>query len=128
MRVAIMGSGNGGTAAAFEWAQAGHDVSMWDFERFDENIAAIAASGHIAGVINPPAAKKYCYWFTDKKPPANPDEWLAHATQKDGSWWPDWDQWVKKQSGSEMVPAREPGTGSLPAIEDAPGPYVSMKA
>lgn len=51
MRVAIMGSGNGGTAAAFEWAQAGHEVSMWDFERFDANIAAIAASGHIEGRV-----------------------------------------------------------------------------
>lgn len=47
MRVAIMGSGNGGTAAAFEWAQAGHEVAMWDLERFDANIAAIAARGRI---------------------------------------------------------------------------------
>jgi polyhydroxyalkanoate synthase len=88
----------------------------------------LAASGHIAGVINPPAANKYCYWFTDKKPPADPDEWLAHAKQKDGSWWPDWDAWAKKQSGKEQVPAREPGAGKLKAIADAPGAYVSMKA
>ncbi len=51
MRVAIMGSGNGASAAAFEWAQAGHRVSMWDFERFGENIAAIATSGHIRGRV-----------------------------------------------------------------------------
>ncbi|GAB95780.1 opine dehydrogenase [Kineosphaera limosa] len=51
MRVAIMGSGNGGTAAAFEWAQAGHEVSMWDFEQFDANIAAIAAAGSIEGRV-----------------------------------------------------------------------------
>lgn len=51
MRVAIMGSGNGATAAAFEWAQAGHEVSMWDFERFGENIAAISAAGHIEGRV-----------------------------------------------------------------------------
>jgi len=51
MRVAILGSGNGGTAAAFEWAQAGHEVSLWDFEEFGENIAAIAASGHIEGRV-----------------------------------------------------------------------------
>ena len=51
MRVAILGSGNGGTAAAFEWAAAGHEVAIWDFERFGENIAAIAASGHIEGRV-----------------------------------------------------------------------------
>lgn len=51
MRVTIMGSGNGATAAAFEWAQAGHEVSMWDFERFGENVAAIAAAGHIEGRV-----------------------------------------------------------------------------
>jgi len=88
----------------------------------------LAASGHIAGVINPPAGNKYCYWFTDKKPPADPDEWLAHAKQKDGSWWPDWDAWVKKHSGKEQVPAREPGGGKVKAIADAPGSYVSAKA
>ncbi len=88
----------------------------------------LAASGHIAGVINPPAANKYCYWYTDKKPPADPDEWLAIAKQKDGSWWPDWDAWAKKQSGKEQVPAREPGAGKLKAISDAPGEYVSAKA
>ena len=51
MRITIMGSGNGATAAAFEWAAAGHQVSLWDFERFDANIAAIAASGTIEGRV-----------------------------------------------------------------------------
>jgi polyhydroxyalkanoate synthase len=87
----------------------------------------LAASGHIAGVINPPAAKKYCYWVNPKTP-VNPDEWLAGATQKDGSWWPDWDEWVKKISGPERVPAREPGGGKLKPLCDAPGEYVRMKA
>jgi polyhydroxyalkanoate synthase len=92
-----------------------------------QNRFTLAASGHIAGVINPPAAKKYCFW-TNNKTPENPDEWLAGAQSKDGSWWPDWDAWTKKLSGKEMVPAREPGTGKLKAIDEAPGPYVSMKA
>ena len=87
----------------------------------------LAASGHIAGVINPPAAKKYCYWVNPKTP-ENPDEWLAASAQKDGSWWPDWDAWTKKISGKEMVPARQPGSDKTPPICDAPGPYVSMKA
>jgi polyhydroxyalkanoate synthase len=91
------------------------------------NRFTLAASGHIAGVINPPAAKKYCYWVNTKTP-TNPDEWLASCSQKDGSWWPDWDAWVKKLSGKEMVPARQPGSGKLQPLCDAPGPYVAMKA
>jgi polyhydroxyalkanoate synthase len=91
------------------------------------NRFTLAASGHIAGVINPPAGNKYCYW-TNAKTPANPDDWLKNAAAKDGSWWPDWDAWAKKLSGKEMVPARQPGGGKLKVIADAPGPYVSMKA
>jgi len=92
-----------------------------------QNRFTLAASGHIAGVINPPEANKYCYW-TNAKSPANSDEWLAKAAAKDGSWWPDWDAWVKKLSGKDMVPAREPGSGKLKSLGDAPGPYVKMKA
>ena len=51
MRVTILGSGNGATAAAFEWASNGHEVSMWDFEEFPDNIAAIAAAGQIEGRV-----------------------------------------------------------------------------
>jgi polyhydroxyalkanoate synthase len=92
-----------------------------------QNRFTLAASGHIAGVINPPAAQKYCFWVNPKTP-ENPDEWLAGSSEKKGSWWPDWDAWVKKLSGGEMVPARTPGSGKLKAIDDAPGPYVAMKA
>jgi len=91
------------------------------------NRFTLSASGHIAGVINPPAAKKYCYWVNPKTP-TNPDEWLASCSQKEGSWWPDWDAWVKKLSGKDMVPGREPGGGKLQPLCDAPGPYVAMKA
>jgi polyhydroxyalkanoate synthase len=91
------------------------------------NQFTLAASGHIAGVINPPAAKKYCYW-TNAKNPENPDEWLAGSKPADGSWWPHWDAWAKKLSGKEMVPARDPGAGSMKVICEAPGPYVAMKA
>ncbi|MDP4796617.1 MAG: class I poly(R)-hydroxyalkanoic acid synthase [Rhodospirillales bacterium] len=87
----------------------------------------LSASGHIAGVVNPPAAGKYCYWLNDKTP-ADPEKWLEGAKQHDGSWWPDWDQWVKKESGKEMVAARTPGDGKLKPLCDAPGTYVSMKA
>ena len=85
----------------------------------------LAASGHIAGVVNPPAAKKYCYW-DNAKLPKDPDDWIAQAAQREGSWWPDWDVWVKAFAGDE-VPARAPGTGGLKALANAPGDYVRAR-
>jgi polyhydroxyalkanoate synthase len=85
----------------------------------------LGGSGHIAGVINPPAAKKYGYW-TNTKRVADPDEWLADATQHGGSWWPDWAKWVAAFAGGK-VPARAPGSGGLAAIGDAPGSYVKAR-
>ena len=84
----------------------------------------LAMSGHIAGVVNPPAANKYGY-FTGVLFDA-PDAWLEAAAAHDGSWWPDWNAWVSEHDGGE-VPPREPGAGSLPAIEDAPGRYVKVR-
>lgn len=86
----------------------------------------IAGSGHIAGVINPPSAKKYQYWTNDERP-ATPDDWLAGAIEHPGSWWPHWEEWVKHTAGP-MVPARKPGDGKLPVLEDAPGSYVMVKS
>ncbi len=84
--------------------------------------AVCAGSGHIAGVINPPAKNKYQYWTNDD-PPYEPDKWLAEAEEHPGSWWPDWDTWLSEQSGKQ-VPARQPGDGELEVIEPAPGSYV----
>ena len=85
----------------------------------------LGGSGHIAGVINPPAANKYCYWTRDSLA-ATPDAWLDGATLFEGSWWPHWGRWVAA-FGGKRVPAREPGAGKLPAIEDAPGHYVKER-
>jgi polyhydroxyalkanoate synthase len=82
----------------------------------------LSASGHVAGVINPPEKKKYCYWINSKLP-TEPEEWLENATQHDGSWWPHWGKWLKKQAGTQ-IPARQISK----SIEDAPGSYVKMKA
>ncbi len=82
----------------------------------------LAASGHVAGVVNPPAKKKYCYW-TAPGTPADSDEWLQSATQTEGSWWPHHNEWIGEFSGGE-VPARKVGN----ALEPAPGSYVKMKA
>ena len=86
----------------------------------------LAGSGHIAGVINPPAAKKYQYWTNDKKA-VSLDAWRAGAKETAGSWWPDWDKWLSKLSG-DKVPARTPGDGKLKVLCDAPGTYVKVKA
>jgi polyhydroxyalkanoate synthase subunit PhaC len=86
----------------------------------------VAGSGHIAGVVNPPAKKKYQYWTGPKPRNADIDGWLAKAKENPGSWWPDWLVWITRQSPTE-VPARIPGEGPLKAIEDAPGSYVKVR-
>ncbi len=85
----------------------------------------LGASGHIAGVINPPAANKYCYW-TNAKRPTTPAEWFAGAERHEGSWWPDWAKWLARKSGPK-VPARRPDETALAPIEDAPGSYVKVR-
>jgi polyhydroxyalkanoate synthase len=88
----------------------------------------LAGSGHIAGVVNPPAAKKYQYWVNETgKSYDDVDAWIADAEQHPGSWWGDWDSWLKKHSGPKVA-ARKPGSGKLKAIEDAPGSYVLVKS
>jgi polyhydroxyalkanoate synthase len=85
----------------------------------------LAGSGHIAGVVNPPAAKKYQYWVTAAQA-GNLEEFIASAREHQGSWWPDWLEWLKSQDPASVkaVGARIPGKGKLKAIEDAPGSYV----
>jgi polyhydroxyalkanoate synthase len=85
----------------------------------------LAASGHIAGIVNPPAGNKYCYW-TNPKLPKDPEEWLAGAKQNEGSWWPEWNKWVTK-FGEGKVPARQPGEGNVTVVEDAPGAFVKTR-
>jgi polyhydroxyalkanoate synthase len=85
----------------------------------------LSASGHIAGVVNPPGSK-YGHWTNAKNPPS-PDDWLATAEKHESSWWPMWEEWISHYSGGE-VPARQPGDGKLKPIEDAPGSYVKVRA
>jgi polyhydroxyalkanoate synthase subunit PhaC len=99
----------------------------------------LADSGHIAGVINPPDAKKYQYWTGAEVQSADVAEgtgvtedtiieaWMKKATKHPGSWWPDWLDWLKSQD-ARRVPARKIGGGKLKALEDAPGSYVRVKS
>jgi polyhydroxyalkanoate synthase len=86
----------------------------------------LGASGHIAGIVNPPVANKYAYW-TNPKLPVDPEQWLAGATQHPGSWWPDWSRWHARHAGRKVA-ARHPGDGKLAPLEDAPGSYVKVRA
>ena len=86
----------------------------------------MAGSGHIAGVINHPDAKKYQHW-TNTALPGSVDDWIAGAKEHPGSWWPHWAAWLAEKSGP-MVPARDPAKGVLKATEDAPGSFVKVRS
>ncbi|HLS16524.1 MAG TPA: alpha/beta fold hydrolase [Paenalcaligenes sp.] len=92
----------------------------------------LGASGHVAGVINPPAANRRHYWAYEDddelKKHAVPEKWLAHAPKHDGSWWSDWSQWLSKQGG-KMTPAPKTlGNDKYTVLEAAPGSYVKQRA
>ncbi|WP_416362402.1 class I poly(R)-hydroxyalkanoic acid synthase [Phenylobacterium sp. 58.2.17] len=86
----------------------------------------LAGSGHIAGVINAPAANKYQHW-TNSELPDSVEQWMGGAVETPGSWWPHWAQWLRAKSGG-LVPARDPAKGKFAPIEDAPGSYVKVKS
>jgi polyhydroxyalkanoate synthase len=87
----------------------------------------MGASGHIAGVINPPAKKKRSYWTSDKLTPTH-DTWLAGAAEHPGSWWSDWSAWLKRQAGKQIAAPKTYGSRKYKVIEPAPGRYVKVKA
>lgn len=88
----------------------------------------LAGSGHIAGVVNPPAAGKYQFWTSDE-PAETLDAFVAAARETKGSWWPHWAAWLRQQGAGDIAVdgARIPGAGALPAIEPAPGSYVRQR-
>jgi len=87
----------------------------------------LGASGHIAGVINPPARKKRSYWVNARLP-ASAREWLAGATEHPGSWWPEWAGWIRSHAGKQVAAPRTPGNRTYRPIEPAPGRYVKERA
>jgi polyhydroxyalkanoate synthase len=89
----------------------------------------MGASGHIAGVINPPVKKKRSFWTgSETRFPAKVDDWLAGAKEHPGSWWTDWSAWLEGQAGKQVAAPRTYGRGQYKAIEAAPGRYVKAKA
>ncbi|WP_413890848.1 PHA/PHB synthase family protein [Candidatus Aalborgicola defluviihabitans] len=89
----------------------------------------MGASGHIAGVINPPAKGKRSHWIrADGKFPKSQATWLEGATEYPGSWWPDWSAWLKSHAGKQIAAPKTYGKGKYKAMEPAPGSYVKAKA
>ena len=86
----------------------------------------LGQSGHIAGVVNPPEGNKYGYWTGKLTKDEEPETWFKSAERVEGSWWSDWQRWQSRLAGKKVA-AREPGSGKLDIIEDAPGSYVKVR-
>ena len=87
----------------------------------------LAASGHVAGVINPPARNRRSHWVNDNLN-CEANNWLENAEEKPGSWWPDWDSWMKGHSSGTVQSPRELGNATFRVVESAPGRYVRQKS
>jgi polyhydroxyalkanoate synthase len=109
------------------WAAAYESMSLLNPKKRNRNRFVLGASGHIAGVINPPAKKKRSYWVNDK-PTADAEAWLSGATEHPGSWWPEWSKFLAKYGGEKVRAPRKFGSTRYKPIEPAPGRYVRVKA
>ncbi|HWM60120.1 MAG TPA: class I poly(R)-hydroxyalkanoic acid synthase [Pseudonocardia sp.] len=94
----------------------------------DDTVFVLGASGHIAGVINPPAKNKRNYWRNDEVAGAAADAWFEAAESVPGSWWPAWAEWLEPHGGMKVNARRKLGNAEYTPIEDAPGAYVKQKA
>ena len=88
-----------------------------------ETTFVLGASGHIAGVVNPPAAGKRNFWTNDTHA-ATADDWLASAASHAGSWWPHWYRWLDKHTGGKRAAPTMCGNAKYPPLDSAPGRYV----
>ena len=109
------------------WASAYVTTGLINTGKRSNNRFVLGASGHIAGVINPPAKKKRSYWTHDQLPVAA-DQWLAEATEHPGSWWTEWTDFLGKHAGDQVAAPKKYGNTRYKPIESAPGRYVKVKA
>ena len=109
------------------WPAAYKSAGLLNPATPDRNRFVLGASGHIAGVINPPAKMKRNYWTNDTVG-LNVDTWLDSATEHAGSWWPEWSAFLASHAGGQIPAPTKFGKGAYKAIEPAPGRYVKMKA
>ncbi|WP_151445915.1 class I poly(R)-hydroxyalkanoic acid synthase [Lacisediminimonas profundi] len=109
------------------WATAYANTRLINRKKPANNRFILGASGHIAGVINPPEKKKRSYWI-NKQLPVDAQEWLQRATEKPGSWWPEWSAFLARYAGKEVPAPRRYGNAHYKPVEAAPGRYVKVKA
>lgn len=109
------------------WASAYVTTGLINTGKRSNNRFVLGASGHIAGVINPPAKKKRSYWTHDELPAAA-DQWLAEATEHPGSWWTEWTEFLASHAGEQVAAPKKYGNARHKPIEPAPGRYVKVRA
>jgi len=109
------------------WTAAYESVKLLNPKKRERNRFVLGASGHIAGVINPPAKKKRSYWSTDHAGDSA-EAWLAEAKETPGSWWPEWTAFLADNAGKQVPAPRKFGDAKYKPIEPAPGRYVKVKA
>jgi len=111
------------------WQSAYASTTLLNTKKPSQNRFILGASGHIAGVINPPSKNKRNYWTNDKSASdADADAWLAGATSHQGSWWPEWSAFLASHGGKDVAAPRQYGNKIFQVIESAPGRYVKVKA
>jgi polyhydroxyalkanoate synthase len=108
------------------WTSAFASMGLLNRKKPEQNRFVLGASGHIAGVINPPKKKKRHYWTNDASA-ATAEEWLDKAVQHPGSWWPEWAAFLEKHAGARVAPPGKYGNVNYKPIEPAPGRYVKVK-
>ena len=107
------------------WRSAFSTLSLFT----GDNTFVLGASGHIAGVINPPVKNKRSYWVSSANADMrDPDKWDQQATEKPGSWWPTWVEWLSAHSGKRVRASKQVGRAPYKAVEEAPGSYVKVRA
>ena len=109
------------------WRSAFSSTNLINAGKRKNNRFVLGASGHIAGVINPPAKKKRSYWSNDKLP-ETASAWMEGATEHPGSWWGEWADFLASHAGEQKEAPRKLGNKAHPPIEPAPGRYVKVKA
>jgi polyhydroxyalkanoate synthase len=109
------------------WTAAYASTYLINPKKPQQNRFVLGASGHIAGVINPPAKKKRSYWINAELP-SQSEDWLQGATEQPGSWWTEWAAFLTENGGKKVKPPKTAGNKKYPVIEAAPGRYVAVKA
>lgn len=109
------------------WNSAFASTAVLNSAQPDQNRFVLGASGHIAGVINPPEKKKRSYWINDACP-SDSEIWLETATEHPGSWWPEWSAFLAEHAGKQVKAAGKLGNATYKPIEEAPGRYVKVRA